>query len=107
MAHRGRFDGRKWATSFIPWMPGSTTASTSSEAGSTRSCDVQLDKDGDGSVEPLVAMLDRLWAGQVSRHCGGSRSRDQTLDEARTAVHLAATLVQLLSAGALTRRNGL
>lgn len=66
---------------------------------------VLLDKDGDGSVEPLVALLDRLWTGQVSRHGGGHGSRDQTLAEAQAAVHLAATLVQLLSAGALTRAH--
>lgn len=63
-----------------------------------------LDKDGDGSVGPLVAMLDRLWTGQVSRHGGGQNSRDQTTEEAQAAVHLAATLVQLLGAGALTQR---
>lgn len=63
-----------------------------------------LDKDGDGSVEPLVALLDRLWTGQVSRHGGGQNSRDQTTEEAQAALHLAATLVQLLDAGALTRR---
>lgn len=64
-----------------------------------------VDKDGDGSVTPLVAMLDRLWTGQVSRHGGGQNSRDQTREEAQAAVHLAATLVQLLGAGALTRRG--
>jgi hypothetical protein len=50
-------------------------------------------------------MLNRLWTGQVSRHGGGKNSRDQTPEEARAAVHLAATLVQLLSSGALTRRE--
>ena len=64
-----------------------------------------LDKDGIGSVEPLVAMLDRLWTGQVSRHGGGPISRDQTRAEAEAAVHLAATMVQLLAAGALIRRD--
>lgn len=63
-----------------------------------------VDRDGHGTVEPLVAMLDRLWTGQVSRHAGGQKSRDQTLPEAQAAVHLAATLVQLLGAGALTQR---
>ena len=43
--------------------------------------------------------------GQVSRHGGGQRSRDQTSEEAQAAVHLAATLVHLLGAGALTRRS--
>ena len=66
---------------------------------------VLLDKDDNDSVDPLVAMLDRLWTGQVSRHGGGSRSRDQTQAEAEAAVHLAVTLVQLLSTGALARRS--
>jgi hypothetical protein len=66
---------------------------------------VLVARDGSDDVAPLVAMLDRLWTGQVSRHGGGKNSRDQTLEEARAAVHLAATLVQLLSTGALTRRG--
>ena len=63
-----------------------------------------VDRDGNDTVEPLVIMLDRLWTGQASRHGGGNRSRDQTQIEAETSVHLAATLVHLLSNGALTRR---
>lgn len=63
-----------------------------------------VDRNGADSVEPLVGMLDRLWTGQVSRHGGGQKSREQTTGEAQVAVHLAATLVQLLGAGALTRR---
>lgn len=62
-----------------------------------------VDKDGADAVDPLVVMLDRLWTGQVSRHGGGRNSRDQT--QAEAAVHLAATLVQLLTSGALTHRN--
>ena len=66
---------------------------------------VLVDKDGDGSIEPLVAMMDRLWTGHVSRHSGSPRSRDQT--QAEAAVHLAATLVQqLLSTKALAPRTG-
>lgn len=64
-----------------------------------------VDRAGADTVEPLVAMLDRLWTGQVSRHGGGQKSRDQTPAEAQAAVHLAATLVQLLGSGALTRRS--
>lgn len=67
---------------------------------------VLLAADDDGSIEPVVAMMKRLWTGQVSRHAGGARSRDQTQAEAEAAVHLAATLVHLLSTGALTRRDG-
>lgn len=62
-----------------------------------------VDRDGANTVDPLVGMLDRLWTGQVSRH-GGQKSRAQTPAEAQAAVHLAATLVQLLGAGALTRQ---
>lgn len=64
-----------------------------------------VDTDGADTVEPLVAMLERLWTGQVSWHGGGKNSRDQTQAEAEAAVHhLAATLVQLLASEALTRR---
>ncbi|RZT75460.1 hypothetical protein EV383_6200 [Pseudonocardia sediminis] len=66
---------------------------------------VLVDRAGNDGVGPLVAMLDRLWTGQVSRHGGGKNSRDQTSAEAEAAVHLAATLVQLLSTGALVRRD--
>lgn len=65
---------------------------------------VLVDRAGADTVDPLVGMLDRLWTGQVSRHGGGQKSRDQTTAEAQAAVHLAATVVQLLGAGALTRR---
>lgn len=40
---------------------------------------------------PLLAMLERLWEGQVSRHGGGPRSRDQTLEETRAAAPMAGT----------------
>jgi hypothetical protein len=66
---------------------------------------VLVARDGSDDVAPLVAMMDRLWTGQVSRHGGGKSSRDQTPEEARAAVHLSATLVQLLSTDALTRRE--
>jgi hypothetical protein len=64
-----------------------------------------VDRTGADTVEPLVGMLDRLWTGQVSRHGGGRKSREQTIQEAQAAVHLAVALVQLLGAGALTRRT--
>jgi hypothetical protein len=68
---------------------------------------VLVDKDGKDDVTPLVAMMDRLWTGQVSRHGGGPNSRAQTQAEAEAAVHLAATLVQLLGSGSLSRREGM
>ena len=68
---------------------------------------VLVDRTGATTIDPLLGLLQRLWVGQVSRHGGSQNSRDQTLDEARAAVHLAAALVQLLGAGALTRRTTL
>jgi hypothetical protein len=65
---------------------------------------VLVDKDDDGSVAPLVQLLDRIWTGQVSRHGGGKRSRDQTQEEAVAAFHMAVTVVQLLSSRSLTPR---
>lgn len=63
-----------------------------------------VDKNGDGSIEPLVAMLGRLWQAQVSRHGGGAGSRGQTQAEAEAAVHLAVLCVHWLSTGVLRRR---
>lgn len=55
-------------------------------------------------IAPIVAMLELLWTGQTSRHSGGPETRPQTQDESEAAVHLAATLLQWLTAGFL-RRN--
>ncbi|WP_298800329.1 hypothetical protein [uncultured Pseudonocardia sp.] len=63
-----------------------------------------VDRDGADTVDPLVAMLNRLWTGQISRHGGGKNSDEQSRAEAVAAVHLAVALVQLLGTGALTRR---
>jgi hypothetical protein len=61
-------------------------------------------KDGNaGPVTPVVEMLTALWEGQRSRHAGTASSRRQTQAEAEAAVHLAATLVQWLTAGVLRR----
>ncbi|MEJ3651763.1 hypothetical protein WEH80_01985 [Actinomycetes bacterium KLBMP 9759] len=30
-----------------------------------------LDDDGDGTVDPITALIERLWAGRVGRHGGG------------------------------------
>lgn len=64
---------------------------------------ILVGKEGVGTVEPIVAMLERLWTGQASRHGGGPNSRDQTQQEAETAVHLAAVLAQWLTTGALQK----
>lgn len=55
-------------------------------------------------VSRLVEMLEMLWQGQVSRHGGGANSRKQSQSEAEAAVHLAATLVQWFSSGAVRRK---
>jgi hypothetical protein len=59
--------------------------------------------DGSGSVEPLVAMMKLLWQGQTSRHGAQTAIRAETLEEARMAVHLAVTLVQWFTTGAVRR----
>jgi hypothetical protein len=63
---------------------------------------------GDSSGQPatpdrFIGMLEILWLGQ-SRHAGSPNSRRQTQAEGEAAVHLAATVVQWLTAGALTRK---
>jgi len=52
----------------------------------------------------VVAMLDALWTGQVGRHGSPSSTSTPTAqspEEARAAVHLAATLVQWFSSGVI------
>lgn len=57
--------------------------------------------DGNASgVEMLVSMMRVLWDGQTSRHGGTGTTRAETPEEARAAVHLAATIVQLGVSGA-------
>lgn len=66
---------------------------------------VLVDKDGNpGNPEPVAALLDRLWTGQVSRHSGGKQSRDQDPAEAEAAVHGAVLAVQWLTSGVLRRK---
>ena len=47
-----------------------------------------------GGVETVLQMMRTLWDGQTSRHGGAGPTRVEKKDEARAAVHLAATLVQ-------------
>jgi hypothetical protein len=58
------------------------------------------DKAGQGTIDPVIAMLERLWHGQTDRH--GGPAPTQTMAEA--AVHLAATLVQWFASKAVTRQ---
>lgn len=62
-------------------------------------------KGGDDSIAPLVAMLERLAGSHLDRHEGGASSGPVTLESARAAVHLAATLVQWFASGAVQRRD--
>jgi hypothetical protein len=59
--------------------------------------------DGTGSIAPLIAMMELLWTGQISRHGGQAPTRPETVEEARMAVHLAVTLVQWFITGAVRR----
>jgi len=56
-------------------------------------------------VEPLIACTALLWDGQSSRHGSSTPTRDETLEEATMAVHLAAALVHWFTSGAV-RRSG-
>jgi hypothetical protein len=57
-----------------------------------------------GDVAPLAGMIRLLWEGQ-QRHAGGPNSREQLQEESEMAVHLAATLVQWFTSGAIRRRG--
>ena len=61
--------------------------------------------EGQGSVEVVAAMLDRLLRGETERHGDERVNRPSTLAEAQAAVHLAAVLVQWFISGAIQRRE--
>ncbi|MGW7315540.1 hypothetical protein [Streptomyces sp. NPDC054865] len=54
-------------------------------------------------VAPVEAMMRALWEGQTSRHGGQSATTPETLEAARAAVHLAATVVQWFVSGTVIR----
>ncbi|WP_050671298.1 hypothetical protein [Luteipulveratus halotolerans] len=56
--------------------------------------------DSSSGVQLVLALMTTLWKGQTSRHGGIDPTDHETPDEARAAVHLAATLVQLATSGA-------
>jgi hypothetical protein len=63
-------------------------------------------KDGcPATIEPLVEALSLLWHGHRDRHPGGPTSAPVTQDAAEAAVHLAATLVQWFTTGAVRPRG--
>lgn len=55
-----------------------------------------------GGVDTVLHMMRVLWDGQTSRHGGVSPTRDETSQEAKAAVHLAATLVEFGASGAFS-----
>jgi hypothetical protein len=56
------------------------------------------------SAERIIALVDLLCSGHVSRHTGTPDFRPQTQEEAETALTLAITIVQLVTAGSFSRR---
>jgi hypothetical protein len=59
---------------------------------------VLLRTDGD-SVEDVERLMSLLWKGQTSRHGGVNPTVPETLEAARAAVHVAATLVHFFVSG--------
>ncbi|WP_395297274.1 hypothetical protein ACF9IK_30440 [Kitasatospora hibisci] len=60
-------------------------------------------KGGTEGVDAVESLMSLLWAGQTSRHGNLNVTREETVDEAVMAVHLAALLVQLFASGAVKR----
>lgn len=58
-----------------------------------------------GDTTRLVACLELLWKGQSARHGSALPTRPETLEEATMAVHLAVTLVQWFTSGAVHRTD--
>ncbi|HEV2890050.1 MAG TPA: hypothetical protein VGX28_06705 [Frankiaceae bacterium] len=56
------------------------------------------------SVLAVQSLMSVLWEGQTSRHGGVNPTRPETVEEARSAVHIAVLLVQTFASGAFTRR---
>ncbi|MET9090953.1 hypothetical protein ABZX72_02570 [Streptomyces cyaneofuscatus] len=54
-------------------------------------------------IAPVEELVRALWDGQTSRHGKQTPTAPETLEAARASVHLAATLVQWFSSGAVVR----
>lgn len=54
-------------------------------------------------IAPMEAMMRALWDGQTTRHGKQTPTVPETLEAARAGVHLAATLVQWFTSGAVAR----
>ncbi|MFE2911378.1 hypothetical protein [Kitasatospora indigofera] len=60
-------------------------------------------KSGTEGLAVVETMMDLLWTGQTSRHGNLQVTRDETVQEAVMAVHLAASLVQFFASEAVRR----
>jgi hypothetical protein len=54
-------------------------------------------------IAPVEALMRALWDGQTSRHGKQTPTVPETLEAARAGVHVAATLVQWFTSGAVIR----
>jgi hypothetical protein len=57
------------------------------------------------AIAVVESMMRTLWDGQTSRHGKLTPTQPETVEAARAGVHLAATLVQWFTSGAVTRRR--
>lgn len=64
-----------------------------------------FDLGGTDGVATVIGLISALWDGQTSRHGGVRRTRVESVEEARAAVHLAAALVQFGASGAFRRAD--
>ncbi|MFF7903707.1 hypothetical protein ACFZCV_33865 [Streptomyces sp. NPDC007920] len=55
-------------------------------------------------AETVARMMRLLWTGQTSRHGGSRPTRDETVAEARAAVHLAVALLNFFTDGILVKQ---
>ncbi|TXC98097.1 hypothetical protein FS847_10015 [Streptomyces sp. ISID311] len=58
---------------------------------------------GRDAVAPVEGMMRALWDGQTSRHGNQTGTVPETLEAARAGVHIAASLVQWFTSGAVIR----
>lgn len=63
-------------------------------------------RDHQGQMGRLIGCLELLWYGETDRHGSKESTWAVSLDEASMAVHLAVTLVQWFTSGAVHRRPG-
>ncbi|WP_197494178.1 hypothetical protein, partial [Rhodococcus sp. EPR-134] len=61
-------------------------------------------QNGADDIDVVISMLDRLGTAHLERHEGNVAKGVDTVESARACVHLAATLVQWFSMGAVVKR---